>query len=532
MLPVTLAAFSFAPTPSPAFVEVSADGTGFTLDGRPWHFVGVNFWHAMNLGAFDKQRLIAELDQLASSGITVLRMTAMTEGDPTSPMQVVPTLQPSAGNFDERLAEGMDFVLHEMGKRSMKALMVINNQWQWSGGFAQYRIWSAGKTWEVIPYPPAADPLYWNQYKQAHPGSTYDPEKANPSQSWDIFQAWACEFYSDKEARRLANAALEYIITRVNTLTGIRYSEDTTIFSWQLANEPRAVAIGDAEERAKTQEEALEWISSTSALIKSLAPRHLVSTGSEGITPYEDYVNLDYTRQNSFDTIDFCTVHCWVENWDWYKPATATEADFAWAMDQAFDYVTKHATLSTAIGKPLILEEFGLARDGGSFDPVSSDVRRRIYFAAMIRHAAGLGISGVVPWAWGGRGRPRVPGGFWLPGDDLLGDPPHERQGWYSVYDTDTDTLGMLKRGYDLVSTPDPPLPPSPPPAPPKSPPLPRSPATCTSDVTDPQERANDLDHPACESWCSDPTNHCPYCKCRGCSPLCDEYVPKNDPTK
>ena len=37
----------------------------------------------------------------------------------------------------------------------------------------------------------------------------------------------------------------------------------------------------------------------------------------------------------------------------------------------------------------------------------------------------------------GGRGRARQPGDHWAPGDDLLGDLPHEPQGWYSVFDAD-----------------------------------------------------------------------------------------------
>ena len=40
-------------------------------------------------------------------------------------------------------------------------------------------------------------------------------------------------------------------------------------------------------------------------------------------------------------------------------------------------------------------------------------------------------------WAWAGEGRARQPGDHWAPGDDLLGDPPHEPQGWYSVFDAD-----------------------------------------------------------------------------------------------
>ena len=39
----------------------------------------------------------------------------------------------------------------------------------------------------------------------------------------------------------------------------------------------------------------------------------------------------------------------------------------------------------------------------------------------------GTTLSGVNFWAFGGTGRPRVNGGMWSPGDDFIGDPPHER---------------------------------------------------------------------------------------------------------
>jgi mannan endo-1,4-beta-mannosidase len=44
---------------------------------------------------------------------------------------------------------------------------------------------------------------------------------------------------------------------------------------------------------------------------------------------------------------------------------------------------------------------------------------------------------------WSGEGRPaRVQ---WQPGDNFLGDPPHEAQGWYSVYDSDATTLKLIR---------------------------------------------------------------------------------------
>jgi mannan endo-1,4-beta-mannosidase len=34
----------------------------------------------------------------------------------------------------------------------------------------------------------------------------------------------------------------------------------------------------------------------------------------------------------------------------------------------------------------------------------------------------------------------------WQAGDDYLSDPPHEPQGWYSVFDCDTTTIDIIKK--------------------------------------------------------------------------------------
>ena len=46
-------------------------------------------------------------------------------------------------------------------------------------------------------------------------------------------------------------------------------------------------------------------------------------------------------------------------------------------------------------------------------------------------------------WAWSGQARP---------GDDGVGDPPHETAGWYSVYDTDDATLAIISAHADQVA--------------------------------------------------------------------------------
>ena len=62
-------------------------------------------------------------------------------------------------------------------------------------------------------------------------------------------------------------------------------------------------------------------------------------------------------------------------------------------------------------------------------------------------------LAGTIAWAWGGEGRPRRPrkpdepllgSHCWQVGDPLLGDPPHEAAGWYSIFDVDHTTHAAM----------------------------------------------------------------------------------------
>src|SRR5688572_29844202 len=68
---------AIANIPSP-FVKVN--GTHFEVNGKPYYFLGANFWEGMNLASQgpggDRLRLIRELDCMKSLGINNLRILA------------------------------------------------------------------------------------------------------------------------------------------------------------------------------------------------------------------------------------------------------------------------------------------------------------------------------------------------------------------------------------------------------------------------------------------------------------------------
>ena len=60
----------------------------------------------------------------------------------------------------------------------------------------------------------------------------------------------------------------------------------------------------------------------------------------------------------------------------------------------------------------------------------------------------GSSILGTNFWGWSGEAKPTTPGNFWEEGDDLIGDPPHEKQGWYAIYQSDSSTIDILRNYY------------------------------------------------------------------------------------
>ena len=164
--------YSFSSAPRKSFVKIK-DGR-FVLNGKPYLFMGANFWQGMNLGSpaptGHPQLLIKELDHLKKLGVRQLRILALSEGPGSEPYRIIPAVQISSTQLDEKLFVGLDFLLHEMKKRQMTAVICLSNFWPWSGGFAQWVSWTEGSS---IPYPPP------------HPGG-----------SWATFQDYSSRFYT------------------------------------------------------------------------------------------------------------------------------------------------------------------------------------------------------------------------------------------------------------------------------------------------------------------------------------------------
>lgn len=399
---------------------VTVQGTQFRLRGKPYYFVGTNVWYGGYLGSSgstgDRERVVRELDQLKANGITNIRVLGMSEASELK-RAVRPAAMTEPGKYDEELLAGLDFFLAEMAKRDMKAVIYLNNFWQWSGGMSQYVTWFTGQ--------PATDP--------------------DVTRDWNGFMDQSASFYRIEAAQAAFRDVIRMLITRRNTVTGKPYSEDPTIMSWQLANEPRPGSDANGRQNAQV---FTRWIDETAAFIGSLAPNQLVSTGNEGWMGTAGDKDL-FVESHRSPHVDYLTYHMWAANWSWFDPKNAAATyESAWAKAQ--DYLDWHIEVAGQLDKPIVLEEFGINRDEGSYAVGSATAYRDRYYRAVFelihqRAAAGKPIAGSNFWAWNGAGRTSNEDFMWKAGDDFVGDPPQEPQGLYGVFDSDASTIAVIK---------------------------------------------------------------------------------------
>lgn len=391
---------------------------GFLVDGKPYTFIGTNYWYGSFLGLEkDKkrgiERLRRELDLLKANGVTNLRLLAGAEG--SGPMngvvRVGPSLQPTRGKFDGDVLRGLDIILAEMAKRDMKAVIFFSNNWEWSGGFQQYLVWN-----KII-----------------------DAKWLTEKPDWNTLRDLTAKFYSCDECKRDYDRHMKFVMNRRNSVTKRKYVDDPTIMAWEIANEPRPM-------RPAANEDYREWLHHVSSEIRSLDMNHLITTGHEGWIGTEDIKLFETVHADP--NIDYITIHIWPKNWQWFTKGKLAEG-FSKALKTTNEYIDANAAVAVRLNKPLVIEEFGLPRDDEGFSPKSPTSFRDRYYASIFGRIGKDNIVGASFWAFGGTARPREGQLFWRLGDELMGDPPMEEQGLNSVFDSDASTFDVIKRAAE-----------------------------------------------------------------------------------
>ncbi|TDL14650.1 glycoside hydrolase, partial [Rickenella mellea] len=309
---------------------VTTKGTEFVLDGKPFYYGGTNsYWLQYTQNEADMSLI---LDKASAAGIKVIRTWGFNDVNATfipaaqgglpqySPDNAMPgqvifqtwkdgkaTLNKGDTGFGH-----FDKVVALAEQKGIKLIVALTNNWADYGGMDVYTINLGGKYHDEFYYNPKVIKAYKN-----------------------------------------------YVKTVVK-----RYKKSPAIFAWELANEPRCGADGTRNlprSPAGCNSTVLtNWIDEMSTYIKDLDKLHLVTIGDEGFFnrpgdttgdwAYEGNDGVDFTTNLQVKNIDFGTFHLYP---DWWSKT----------VDWANQFIQDHVTAQRAVGKPVILEEYGWMSD-------------------------------------------------------------------------------------------------------------------------------------------------------------------------
>jgi mannan endo-1,4-beta-mannosidase len=372
----------------------------FELEGKPFCFGGSNNYYAI----FKPRPVVDDLFLAAKAlDMRVMRVWGMLDrgsldgkvasADPDGGDKEGvyfqywdPAKKAPAYNDGPQGLERLDYVLAKAAELDLKIIVVLVNNWRAFGGIDQYLIW-------------------------------YGRDKHH-------------EFFTEPALKTAYKSWVSHVIGRTNSINGRKYKDDPTVFSWELANEPRMKG-GNAFDRDTGWDKSTltDWAGEMSAYVKSLDANHMVSVGDEGFLDgggehwaYEANDGVDNKALTALPGIDFGTFHLYPEDWG---------ATLQWGEQWILD----HLRVAREVGKPTVLEEYGakVSRANGKLGPIVKGwpERERAYRRwneLMLRR----GGNGFLPWMLSGidegEGRPIYPDydGYGFYKDDetgrLIGD--------------------------------------------------------------------------------------------------------------
>ncbi|CAK7222900.1 hypothetical protein SBRCBS47491_005021 [Sporothrix bragantina] len=328
------AAADATPTATAAASVPTTSGLRLAIDGSTKYLAGSNsYWIGFLTNNADVDLV---LDHIAASGLKVLRVwgfndvtTKPAAGSNTVYYQYL-SATGSQINTGPNGLQRLDYVVSAAAKRGVYLIVNFVNNWGDYGGMPAYATAFGGTK-----------------------------------------EAW----YGNTAAQAQYRAYIQAVVTR--------YTNATSIFAWELANEPRC--------KGCPTDTVYNWAADTSKYIKSLDPRRMVTMGDEGFGlptangsastayPYTTAEGMDFARNLGIVTLDFGTFHMYP------KP---------WGMDNSFgpSWIQDHAAACKKAGKPCLLEEYGTETDHCTVE--------KAWQAASLA-AAGDGMAGDMFWQWG-----------------------------------------------------------------------------------------------------------------------------------
>lgn len=226
---------------------VRAENAQFVLNGQPFRFVGANIEYLLTESGPDIQKALNLAHSLDIPTVRTWGFSDGCEGDTTAYCELWSRrFQPKRGQWNETAFEQFDRIVALAGERGIRLIVPLANNWAEYGGKAQYVAW----------------------LEQEHP-EDISQNVAPGTPAYDDL------FYTNKHIKQWYKDYVTQFISRTNSITGIPYNQDPTIFAWELINEPRAPSDPSGAMLH-------DWIVEMSEFINQLDPNHMIGTGEEG----------------------------------------------------------------------------------------------------------------------------------------------------------------------------------------------------------------------------------------------------------
>lgn len=293
------------------FVQVT--NGEFSVNNESFRFMGTNNYY-MNYK--DDEMIDDVIMNAKDMGVKVIRVWGFLDGMGDTMVNNNAYMQTGPGVFDQipdgsrNGFEALDYTIKRAGEEGIYLVIALTNNWDAFGGVNQYVDWS---------------------------------ETANEHD----------DFYTDDKAKEMYKDYVNYLLNRTNSISGIPYKEDSAIMTWELINEPRC----DSDPSGDT---IYNWAFEMSNYVKSIDPNHLVSLGDEGFFKREDSnwayngtSGVDWERNLTIDSIDYGTFHLYPDHWG---------DEFENPIKAGNKWIVEHAKAADIIGKPVVLEEYGVRR--------------------------------------------------------------------------------------------------------------------------------------------------------------------------
>jgi len=301
-----------------SFIKTS--GNKFVLVNDEFKFFGINAYYLQSeAGDTAKRYIVDDVVQSANSiGVTVIRMWAFYESSSFLNPSVI---RKSPYEFQESGLVALDYVLQRARERGVYLILTLSNNYSDFGGIPQY--------------------INWANHYQLN-GS------ANHTHN---------DFFTNDSIKQWFKFYIELLLNRTNTINGIKYKDDSTIFSWEIMNE--------ADNPGENSNVIKNWYEEFSSFIRSIDQNHLIATGENGYDTYPNlYSDIDLMYNSShflvngskgtsfyenslLRNIDYTSFHSYPNGW-----GLSAKAGKTWIKD--------HYEIADGFNKPTLLGEFGI----------------------------------------------------------------------------------------------------------------------------------------------------------------------------